>query len=53
MYGELEKKLEKLSEPPPTKVIKALPVPTEGPKKRRGGQRCVGRDRRWLADSVL
>ena len=48
LYGELEKKLEKLTEPPPTKVTKALPVPTEGPKKRRGGQRCVCRTCRRL-----
>ena len=38
---DLEKKLEKLQEPPPSKVIKALPVPREGPTKRRGGKKCV------------
>ncbi len=26
-------------EPPPGKSVKALPVPDEGPKKRRGGRR--------------
>lgn len=37
---ELEKKLEKLQEPPPAKMTKALPVPKEGGKKnRRGGRR--------------
>jgi U4/U6 small nuclear ribonucleoprotein PRP31 len=37
---ELEKKLEKLAEPPPAKITKALPVPVEGSKKRRGGKRA-------------
>ncbi|KAF8325162.1 uncharacterized protein EI90DRAFT_3146698 [Cantharellus anzutake] len=37
---KLEKYIEKLAEPPPPKVVKALPVPTEGPKKRRGGKRA-------------
>lgn len=39
---ELEKKLEKLQEPPPAKMTKALPVPVEGGshKKRRGGRRA-------------
>ncbi|PWN31345.1 Nop domain-containing protein [Meira miltonrushii] len=38
---ELEKKLEKLQEPPPAKMIKALPVPKEGGKKaRRGGRKA-------------
>lgn len=37
---ELEQKIEKLLEPPPAKMIKALPVPKEGSdKKRRGGDR--------------
>jgi len=36
---QLEKYIEKLAEPPPPKVVKALPVPSEGPKKRRGGKR--------------
>lgn len=46
MYGsrlmiELEKKLEKLQEPPPAKMIKALPIPKEGGKKaRRGGRKA-------------
>ncbi|KAI9614449.1 hypothetical protein H4Q26_009605 [Puccinia striiformis f. sp. tritici PST-130] len=33
---EIKTKLEKLAEPPPQKLTKALPVPSEGPKKRRG-----------------
>lgn len=40
MQDELEKRLEKLAEPPPAKVTKALPVPVEGSKKRRGGKRA-------------
>ena len=38
---EIEKKLEKLQEPNKQKRIKALPVPDEGPKKRRAGRRYV------------
>ncbi|CAH7671402.1 U4/U6 small nuclear ribonucleoprotein Prp31 [Phakopsora pachyrhizi] len=37
---EIQLKLEKLAEPPPQKLTKALPVPSEGPKKRRGGKRA-------------
>jgi U4/U6 small nuclear ribonucleoprotein PRP31 len=37
---EIKTKLEKLAEPPPQKLTKALPVPSEGPKKRRGGKRA-------------
>ncbi|PWN24472.1 Nop domain-containing protein [Jaminaea rosea] len=38
---DLEAKVEKLLEPPPTKLTKALPVPKEGgDKKRRGGRRA-------------
>ncbi|WFD33347.1 U4/U6-U5 snRNP complex subunit prp31 [Malassezia cuniculi] len=41
LYAEVEKKIEKLLEPPPAKLIKALPVPTEGGRKqRRGGRRA-------------
>lgn len=44
-YGEqlrekVEKHLERLAEPPPSKVVKALPIPDDGPKKRRGGKRA-------------
>lgn len=38
---ELEQKIERLMEPPPQKLTKALPVPKEGgDKKRRGGRRA-------------
>ncbi|KAF9582541.1 U4/U6 small nuclear ribonucleoprotein Prp31 [Lunasporangiospora selenospora] len=37
---DVEKKMEKLLEPPPQKNIKALPAPLEAPKKRRGGRRA-------------
>jgi U4/U6 small nuclear ribonucleoprotein PRP31 len=40
MLVDLEKKLEKLQEPPPSKVIKALPKPSEAPSKKRGGKRA-------------
>lgn len=36
---DIERKLEKLQEPPPTKNPKALPVPDEQSKKRRGGRK--------------
>ncbi|KAL1920468.1 uncharacterized protein VTP21DRAFT_845 [Calcarisporiella thermophila] len=39
MREDIEQKLEKLTEPPPKKDVKALPVPDEGPRKRRGGRR--------------
>jgi U4/U6 small nuclear ribonucleoprotein PRP31 len=32
--------LTKLAQPPPQRIIKALPVPTEGTKKRRGGKKA-------------
>lgn len=36
---DVEKKLDKLQEPPPVKFIKPLPKPIEGSKKKRGGKR--------------
>ncbi|ORY93750.1 pre-mRNA-processing factor 31 [Syncephalastrum racemosum] len=39
MRDEIDQKIEKLREPPPSKKTKALPIPDEGPKKRRGGKR--------------
>lgn len=36
---EIEKKLDKLQEPPPVKFIKPLPKPIEVSKKKRGGKR--------------
>lgn len=44
-YGEdlrekIEKQIDRLAAPPPSKVVKALPIPGDGPKKRRGGKRA-------------
>ncbi|KIY49532.1 Nop domain-containing protein [Fistulina hepatica ATCC 64428] len=44
-YGEalrdqIEKHIDRLTAPPPNKVTKALPIPSDGPKKRRGGKRA-------------
>lgn len=44
VYGEelrekIEKHVDRLAAPPPNKIIKALPIPNDGPKKRRGGKR--------------
>jgi U4/U6 small nuclear ribonucleoprotein PRP31 len=39
LLEEIEKKLDKMQEPPPVKSIKALPKPVDPPKKRRGGKR--------------
>ena len=45
-YGEelrdkIEKHIDRLAAPPPAKIVKALPIPNDGPKKRRGGKRYV------------
>ena len=40
LLEDAERKLEKLAEPPPSKLTKALPVPVEGSKSRRGGKRA-------------
>ena len=45
-YGEglrdkIEKHIDRLAAPPPSKVVKALPIPGDGPKKRRGGKRYL------------
>ena len=44
-YGEqlrdkIEKHIDRLAAPPPSKITKALPIPNDGPKKRRGGKRA-------------
>ncbi|TDL29616.1 Nop domain-containing protein [Rickenella mellea] len=44
-YGEelrdkIDRHIDRLSAPLPSKVIKALPIPNDGPKKRRGGRRA-------------
>ncbi|KAF9484013.1 Nop domain-containing protein [Pholiota conissans] len=40
LRDKIEKRIDKLAAPPPSKVIKALPIPGDGPKKRRGGKRA-------------
>ena len=35
----MEKHIDRLAAPPPSKVVKALPIPNDGRKKRRGGRR--------------
>ncbi|KAI7867486.1 uncharacterized protein EV154DRAFT_607950 [Mucor mucedo] len=40
MREEIDAKIDKLQENPSLKVVKALPIPDEGPKKRRGGKRA-------------
>lgn len=37
---KLVKYIEKMAEPPPTKMVKALPVPQETSRKKRGGKRA-------------
>ncbi|KAI0282340.1 U4/U6 small nuclear ribonucleoprotein Prp31 [Russula aff. rugulosa BPL654] len=37
---KIEKHLDRLTAPPPSKVVKALAIPNDGPKKRRGGRRA-------------
>lgn len=39
MREEIDHKIEKMQEAPPSKTIKALPAPDDAPKKRRGGRR--------------
>lgn len=41
MMAELTNKIVKMSEPPPNKMTKALPIPQETNKKKRGGKRYV------------
>mmetsp|Transcript_27402 Transcript_27402/g.94818 ORF Transcript_27402/g.94818 Transcript_27402/m.94818 type:complete len:544 (-) Transcript_27402:38-1669(-) len=45
---EIAEKIEKWQEPPPGKKKRPLPIPDEGPKKRRGGKR-FRRERERLA----
>jgi U4/U6 small nuclear ribonucleoprotein PRP31 len=37
--AELTKRIEKMAEPPPNKLTKALPIPQETNRKKRGGKR--------------
>ncbi|EKM59427.1 uncharacterized protein PHACADRAFT_249908 [Phanerochaete carnosa HHB-10118-sp] len=44
-YGQdlrekIEKHVDRLAAPPPSKIVKALAIPNDGPKKRRGGKRA-------------
>ncbi|XP_066244803.1 U4/U6 small nuclear ribonucleoprotein Prp31 [Euwallacea similis] len=39
LHDEVERKLDKLQEPPPVKFIKPLPKPIDQSKKKRGGKR--------------
>jgi U4/U6 small nuclear ribonucleoprotein PRP31 len=39
MLADLTKRIEKMSEPPPTKITKALPIPQETARKKRGGRK--------------
>lgn len=41
LRDKIEKHIDRLAAPPPSKVTKALPIPNDGPKKRRGGKRQV------------
>lgn len=36
---DVERKLDRLQEPPPVKAIRPLPAPLEAPRKKRGGKR--------------
>ena len=38
--NEIERRLEKLQEPPPVKAIKPLPPPIDPTRKKRGGRRA-------------
>ncbi|KAL0949634.1 hypothetical protein HGRIS_009679 [Hohenbuehelia grisea] len=40
LRDKIEKHIDRLAAPPPAKVVKALPIPNDGPKKRRGGKRA-------------
>jgi len=40
LLDQIYEKFDKWQEPPPTKATKALPVPLEAPRKKRGGRRA-------------
>ncbi|THH01843.1 hypothetical protein EW026_g897 [Hermanssonia centrifuga] len=40
LHDKVEKHIDRLAAPPPSKIVKALPIPNDGPKKRRGGKRA-------------
>ncbi len=37
-FGDLQKRIDKMAEPPPNKLAKALPIPQETNRKKRGGK---------------
>lgn len=39
MLADIERRLEKLQEPPPVKAVKPLPPPIDPGRKKRGGRR--------------
>jgi len=41
LLAEIEQKLDKMTEPPPVKMVKALPAPIDSARKKRGGRRLV------------
>ena len=41
LKDEIQKKLDKMQEPPPVKQVKPLPKPDDAPRKKRGGRRYV------------
>ena len=43
LKDEIQKKLDKMQEPPPVKQVKPLPKPDDAPRKKRGGRRYVRR----------
>lgn len=43
LHDKIEKHIDRLAAPPPSKIVKALPIPNDGPKKRRGGKRSASR----------
>jgi U4/U6 small nuclear ribonucleoprotein PRP31 len=49
---EIEKKIEKMQEPPPVKNTKALPAPLEAPKKKRGGRRVRKQKERYAVTEM-
>lgn len=40
LHAELSKRIEKMAAPPPSKLTKALPIPQETARKKRGGKRA-------------
>jgi U4/U6 small nuclear ribonucleoprotein PRP31 len=44
LHQKLVKHIEKMAEPPPSKITKALPIPQETNRKKRGGRRYVSLD---------